>query len=347
MHYNTCMTEMKPNEWQLYGHDWAVAMLREHLKADNARHAYLFTGPGGIGKRTLALRFIQAMNCPNAPEPGTACMQPGCRTCRQINGMQHADLRIVQVPAGKSEIPIDQIRELQAFLMLAPYEAPYKVGLLVNFENATVQAQNALLKTLEEAPPRARILITADSAESLLATIVSRCEPLRLRPLAAGQVAGILAAESNLDPARAELIDHLAAGRIGYARSLAVDDTLLERRAEWIGDLLECQRSNLRKRFKIVEDSLPKKGDLARQRQTATEMLLVWQSFFRDMLLARTGAATPRMNIDFNDRIEAASTGCTIPQLESWMSACDQALERIEHYCNIRLVLENVVEGLR
>lgn len=341
------MTDILTNPWQLYGHDWAVDMLREHLRADNARHAYMFTGPGGIGKRTLALRFIQAMNCPNGPEPGQPCLQPTCRTCRQINDMQHADLRVIRVPDGKSEIPIDQVREMQAFMMLAPYEAPYKVGLLLNFQAATVQAQNALLKTLEEAPPRARILITADSAESLLETIVSRCEPLRLRPLPAGQVGRILTSEGTTDPAKAELIDHLAAGRIGYARSLAADENLLERRAEWINDLLECLRASLRRRFKIVEESLPKKGDLSRQRQTASEMLLVWQSVFRDMLISKAGAATPLMNIDFADPIAASAAGCSIAQIETWMSACDTALERIERYCNIRLVLENMVEGLR
>lgn len=332
------------NAWQILGHDWAIAMLREHLISGQARHAYLFTGPSGIGKRTLALRFIQGMNCPQPVAPGVACMQPTCRTCRQIWEMQHADLKIVRVPEGKSEIPIDMVRELQSFLMLAPYEAPYKVGLLLNFEQATVQSQNALLKILEEAPPRARLLITADSAESVLATIASRCELLRLRPLASGQVGRMLQRARDTTPEQADLIDHLAAGRYGFALRLLEDTQYLEYRQEVIPALLGRLLSSLRERFRLVEESLPVKGDLTRQREAADRLLLIWQSVFRDMLLCKAGNATGVQNIDFKTGIETAASRFDLSQIELLLSGCNLARERIDRYCNIRLVLEDLVE---
>jgi DNA polymerase-3 subunit delta' len=333
------------NQWHLLGHDWAVEMLSEHLRADMARHAYLITGPVGVGRRTLALRFIQGMNCPNRDFNGQACMQPTCRTCRQILDMQHPDLKVVRVPDGKSEILIDQVRELQSFVMLAPYEAPYKVGLLLNFEHATVQAQNALLKTLEEAPPRARLIITADSAESLLPTIVSRCEPMRLRPLPVDVLAGVMREAYHLDPEKAGLVDHLAAGRYGYAVSLCEDGAFLDRRREVLDELLPAFKASLRKRFKLVEDMLPRKGDLSRQRQVAREVLLIWQSFLRDVLITQAGASTPVMNVDYNEAIRRIASGTTIQWSERMIGECDLALERIDRYCNIRLVMETVVEG--
>lgn len=332
------------NSWHLLGHDWAVDMLREHLKSDQARHAYLFSGPTGVGRRTLALRFIQGMNCPNSSTPGQGCLLDTCRTCRQIMDMQHADLKVIRVPDGKSEILIDQVRELQAFLMLSPYEAPYKVGLLLNFERATVQAQNALLKTLEEAPPRARILLTSDSAESLLPTIVSRCEPLRLRPLPLGQIAASLISR-GVDGGQARLIDHLSAGRFGYAIQLTEDNTFIEKRAEVIGELIGGLQANLRKRFKLVEEALPKKGDLSHQRQEAREILLIWQSFFRDILLRQANSVTQIMNLDYTDEIDRLAARYTVHHIEGLISACDLGLERIDRYCNIRLVMESVVEG--
>jgi DNA polymerase III subunit delta' len=340
---DTMITTPTLNEWNLLGNDWAVTLLHEQLASNNARHAYLLTGPGGIGRRTLALRFIQGMNCPNIPSAGQPCMLDTCRTCRQIMDMQHPDLRVVRVPEGKSEILIDQIRELQSFLMLAPYESPFKVGLLLNFERATVQAQNALLKTLEEAPERARLLITADSAESLLPTIASRCESLRLRPLPIGETARALIAWQGLDPARAELIDHLAAGRYGYALHMLEDEAFLQQRADVLNELIAVLNKNIRSRFKMVEDLLPRKGEPSKQRKIARDTLLIWQSFFRDVLICQSGASTPLMNLDLQDSIFRIAAARDVSQSETMINACDVALERIDRYCNVRLVLESMV----
>ncbi len=333
------------NDWQIIGHTWAVQMLQEHLRSDQARHAYLISGPAGIGRRTLALRFIQAMNCPNITDSGQGCMQISCRTCRQIMEMTHPDLKILRVPAGKSEILIDQVRELQAFLMLAPYEAPYKVGLLLNFERATVQAQNALLKTLEEAPPRARILITVDSPESLLPTILSRCEPLRLRPLPQGKIAATIN-QTGITPEQARLIDHLSAGRYGYALQLLEEPEQVEERAEAIRSLSGCIPASLRKRFQLIEELLPKKGDLSSQRQQARMILQIWQSYFRDAILLKANQSERMMNQNLVVEVERITKVFSVAQLHRLVSNCDLALERIDRYCNLRLVLETFMEEL-
>ena len=98
--------------------------------------------------------------------------------------MQHIDLSVVQAEREGGILKVEQVRELQQTLSLMPYEAAYRVALLLRFQEANANAQNALLKTLEEAPARVVLLLTADSPESLLPTIASRCEVLRLRPLA-------------------------------------------------------------------------------------------------------------------------------------------------------------------
>ena len=98
--------------------------------------------------------------------------------------MQHPDLFIVERQDGDRDIKVDAVRALQHSLSLAPYEAPHRVAVLRDFENASNSAQNAMLKTLEEPPGRVVLLVTAESAEALLPTITSRCEVVRLRPLA-------------------------------------------------------------------------------------------------------------------------------------------------------------------
>ncbi|HNO95215.1 MAG TPA: hypothetical protein PKJ84_13665, partial [Anaerolineales bacterium] len=168
------------DNWNLLGHEWAVDMLRRHVARGEMRHAYLFAGAPGLGRRTLALRLAQALNCEKPVAPGEPCFV--CRTCKQIDAMQHPDLAIIQAVdedgVGKDggTLRVDQIREVQRTLNLKPYQSPFRVALFLRFHEANDNAANALLKTLEEAPTHAILLLTADNPEQLLPTINSRCE---------------------------------------------------------------------------------------------------------------------------------------------------------------------------
>ena len=144
----TACATIQRMDWDYVGNEWAVKMLKQQAAQDSTRHAYILAGPQGIGKRTLALRFIQALNCPKAEGNGEPCLE--CRSCRQIEAMQYSDMQVVEMLEDKSAIIIDQIRQVQQFLSLTAYESKAKTALLVNFQNANTQAQNALLKTLEE-----------------------------------------------------------------------------------------------------------------------------------------------------------------------------------------------------
>jgi DNA polymerase III delta prime subunit len=160
MDYNPAMA------WSILGHAWAIDLLRRHIRAGGVRHAYLFTGPDQVGKRTLAVAFAQALTCPEVPEPGEACGR--CRTCETMRAGTHPDLSIVRLVPGDSEIKIDQVRELQRQLALTPRQAARRVALLVDFDAANESAQNALLKTLEEPAEKVVLLLTAGSSAGLL-----------------------------------------------------------------------------------------------------------------------------------------------------------------------------------
>src|SRR5512139_884062 len=220
--------------WNLVGHEWAVEMLKKHVAEGATRHAYLFAGPPGLGRRTLALRFAQALNCQTPVEAGVPCGE--CRDCRQIAAMQHADLTVIQADAEGGTLKVDQIREARRSLTLKPYQAKYRVALFLRFQEANDNAANALLKTLEEAPSYAVLILTADNPEQLLPTIVSRCEVLRLRPL---NIEGIQRAleSRGVESGRAKLVAHISGGRFGYALRLLENESLLEKRQERLNDL--------------------------------------------------------------------------------------------------------------
>jgi len=202
-------------EWMIHGHEWAAQILQKHITQDNVRHAYLLSGAPGIGRRSLAIRFAQALNCTQPPAPGEPCGE--CRLCKQIAKMQQADLTITQSLDDVRTIKVEQIRDLQGSLSLAPYEARYRIALLPNFQEATPNAQNALLKTLEEAPPKVILILTADSVENLLPTIVSRCEILRLRPLPMDVCTAALQKNWQISAEMANELAHLTSGKIGQA----------------------------------------------------------------------------------------------------------------------------------
>ncbi|HXQ34622.1 MAG TPA: DNA polymerase III subunit, partial [Anaerolineales bacterium] len=214
------------SNWNLVGHEWAVDMLKKHV-VNGPRHAYLLAGPPGLGRRSLALRFAQALNCQTPVDSGIPCGH--CRDCKHIQAMQYADLTIVQAESEGGIIKVDQIREARRMLTLKPYMAKYRVALFLRFQEANENAANALLKTLEEAPSYVVLVLTADNPEQLLPTIVSRCEVLRLRPLPIEDVQRELETR-GLETDRANLFAHISGGRIGYAMRLIENESLLDKR---------------------------------------------------------------------------------------------------------------------
>src|SRR5512143_726564 len=252
---------MITENWDLIGHEWAVDMLKKHVVHGTARHAYLFAGPPGIGRRTLALRFAQALNCQSPTAPGIPCGE--CRNCKQIAAMQYPDLTIVQADTEGGMIKVDQIRDARRALTLKPYAANYRVALFLRFQEANDSASNALLKTLEEAPAYAVLILTADNPEQLLPTIVSRCEVLRLRPLKIEEIQQALE-DKGFETNQSKLIAHISGGRPGYARRLVQDDLLLEKREERLNDMLTMLPASRVEKFKYA-DLLSKDKDTMRQ----------------------------------------------------------------------------------
>jgi DNA polymerase-3 subunit delta' len=325
---------MMNNRWNLTGNEWAVEMLRQQIAHDTTRHAYLFTGPSGVGRRTLALRLASALNCTQPIEPGIPCGGT-CRDCRQIEAMQHPDLTIVQAEKEGGTLKVDQVREARRTLMFKPYQSRYRVTVFLRFQEANDSASNALLKILEEAPSYVVLALTADHPEQLLPTIVSRCEVVRLHPLQLEEVESVLAGRgAKQDQAR--LIAHVSGGRPGYAIRLLNDPAALGFREERLNDAQSLTAAGRVDKFTYAEK-------LAKDKDTMRNVLLLWLSYWRDVLLCAGGSSSPLANIDRAKEIKSMAAHIPLHEARRVAAELDNSLSQLEANVNPRLLAEVIL----
>lgn len=212
------------------GHAKSIDFLRQAVRADRLAHAWIFTGPAGVGKAAVAFAFAAWLQC----EVGGDDACGDCAACRQVRAGSHADVKWLQVESGKREIGVDRAREIKKFAQLAPLYGRMKVAIVDEAHRLSVAAQNALLKTLEDPPGRSVLILVTDNADMLLATIRSRCQRRAFAPLSAADVAAVLVEAHGMTAAAAERLAQLCEGSPGRAielqASLGEGGSLL---AEW------------------------------------------------------------------------------------------------------------------
>ena len=193
-------------------------------------HAWLFTGPPGSGRSVAARAFAAALQCETA-----GCGH--CAACEQARGGHHPDVAVI-VPEGLS-LKVDEARQIIVRSSRAPTRGRWQVTLIEDADRLTDQAANALLKAIEEPPPRSVLLLSAPGVDDLLPTIRSRCRLVRLGTPSAAAVAQVLVERDDVDAAMASFAARAAQGHIGRARRLATDEQARRERR----DVLSLPRS--------------------------------------------------------------------------------------------------------
>jgi DNA polymerase-3 subunit delta' len=269
----------------LVGQDEAVLRLQRLAEGDRVPHALLFEGPDGVGKRTAAELFVTARLCHERPAPHLACGR--CGSCRKIQEGTHADLTRVE-PSGRN-IKVAEVRSAERALRLVPLEGQAKAVIIDGADRMTPEAQNALLKTLEEPPGESLLILVAHRPRALLPTVLSRCQRLRFRPLAAETIARQL---GEAEAPESRLRASLAQGSLG--RAAALDGETL---VGWRDDVAQLDR-RLRPGSASAEDALSAAAELAQERGEMARKLDLWLLWLRDQLLVAIGSADAPANRD-------------------------------------------------
>ncbi|MDQ7024326.1 MAG: DNA polymerase III subunit [Anaerolineae bacterium] len=329
------MTQNDKQNWPVWGHDWAVDFLQRSVANKRNRHAYLITGSRQVGKMQLALTFAMVLNCTHDDERLRPCMQ--CRSCKLIDSGNHPDMLFSQTDEKSGALKIDAIRDVMRLIALKPFSSRYRVAIFDDFDAAQNRAQDALLKTLEEPPSHAVLIVLAESSENIMPTITSRCQLIPLRHVSQSAVQQYLEMH-GADEERATLLARLSNGRIGWALTALRDETVMAERDDILNKLRDVIRGNRVRRFEIAHE-LEKIG---RKDKTDLRYLLeMWQTYWRDVLLLAQGNPVKPCNSDRLKEIEQLVQRIQVDDaLKALQATRSMLMETLKTNANMRMAFE-------
>lgn len=314
----------------IIGHDRVKEHLQKAIEYHKVSHAYILSGEEGMGRKTLAKAFAMTLLCERSDkEP---CME--CHACKQILSGNHPD--VIWVTHEKpSSIGVDDIRtQINDTISIKPYSSSYKLYLVDEAEKMTVQAQNALLKTIEEPPAYAVIVLMTTNQETFLPTILSRCIQLKLRPLKNYVVSDYLTKTLGVPEEKANIYAAFARGNLGKAIQISTSEEF---------SLLFQQVLTLLKNIKEMDiamllDSIRK---LQEDHLDLKECLDFMQLWYRDILMFKV---TKDINtLIFKEEYSVVSGLCqksSYEGLETILNAIEKAKARLDANVNTDLALE-------
>ena len=328
------------------GVDPLVLELRKSLEDKRFPHAFLFTGPEGVGKRTFANKLAQALLCERVPE---AKLDPCevCPACLQVKNGAHPDLLTVGRPDDKQELPIAVIRQLCADLGLSPMRGSRRVAIVDDADDMNDEAANAFLKTLEEPPVGSVLIMVGTSPEGQLDTVVSRCRVVRFRPLSEPDLAAILLEQgvaSNEE--EAERLAKLGDGSVSRAKGLANPSLAHFRRLliDEIADLRGFNPSAVAVKIGAFVEEAGKENVVKRERARLLAGELA--AFFRGVLWSTAGLQPPSQDPD--DHKAAVDLATALPPEDVFLLAerCLDADYQIQRNAYMPLILESLMRDL-
>ena len=349
----------------LIGQEHASRFLSAVITQGRPSHAYLFLGPRGVGKMAAALKLAAALCCEES-----GCGR--CSSCEKAGRGSHPDIQIVR-PAGLF-IMVDQVRALNRSLSLRPSESRARVFVFPEAEAFNAESANAFLKSLEEPPPFVYFILLSTSEDRVLATLASRCQPLRFGPVPAPLIEKYLSENCRVRPGEADAYARIAGGSLDLAVRLCQDEKLARRRQSYIriGESLAAGAGEGAAAQMVSEISAaaqkaaapagdatpaqelpegfitaPKKRQeedarrrrSAAQRQELAFCLEVLESWFRDMMAAAAGAGEAVLNKDYELELEDRTLPSKLRNYQRAVEAIQAARAKLGYNIDVELAL--------
>ena len=325
---------------EIIGQNSIIEHLSNALRTGNVSHAYILCGDTGTGRKSIANAFAAALQCEDLQwEDGLPKPCGKCLSCLQAESGNQPDI-ITVLHEKPASIGVDEIRRMRSDIQIRPYANPHKVYIIPDAEKMTVQAQNAILKTLEEPPAYAVLILIASGTETFLPTILSRCVLLRTKAVSEGEIEKFLKnSESGADSGNIHLAARFAGGSPGRALQLMRDEEFIALRDRTIELLRGLKGTDIGSISAFVSElEAPRREDFM-------NMVLMW---YRDVLVYReTGAAD---NLIFGDDLQyiiEAADALSAEALGRIADVIDEAARRLNSNAAADAVLETMLLRIR
>lgn len=344
------------------GHPGALVHVERAIDGGRPPHALLLLGPERIGKTTLALDLAAGLLCLAADPADRPCRD--CAACRKVDHGNHPDVHRLAPEGAGQQIRVGQVQALAAELALLPLEGRFRIAILEGAHRLNVDAQNALLKTLEEPPPAVVIVLCADDAPALLPTVASRCMRIRMSPVGSEVIGRLLAEAGAADSARGAALGRLAGGRPGIAIALAAQPEATLVQARLAGALLDLltadRRQRLAAQLALVEDGgalaaaasgsaddpIAAKPDRSRRispaerRAAVGQVIAVWREVARDLAIAARGGRREIRQHELLDDLVRSAALVEPAAVVRFLGRIEAASRALDAYANPELALD-------
>ncbi len=316
---------------EIIGQEQIKEQLKGAIAQDKVSHAYLIHGETRSGKEFVAKIFAQALQCGEMKD-GEPCQE--CRSCKQAMSGNHPDIIAVSHDMPNT-IGVDDVRDkINNTVLIKPYSSRYKIYIIENAEKMTAQAQNALLKTLEEPPAYAVFLLLTASMEAMLPTIVSRCVVLHMKPVQDEEMRRYLMRDLKVPDYRAEICVAFARGNVGRAKALASNEDFDKIRQATLSLMKNIYDMDTAEVMEAI-------GDIKKDGLDIGDYLDIMSVWYRDVLLFK---ATHDMNhLIFRDEIQSIkkiAQHSDYEGIEEVIDALEKAKSRLASKVNLELTIE-------
>lgn len=318
----------------LLGNERIKEYFERTLANGQISHAYILTGEAGMGRKTLAKAFAMTLLCEKnagGAKVGEPCGT--CHSCIQFLSDNHPD--VIYVTHEKESIGVDDIREqLNGTVAVKPYSSAHKIYIVDDAELMTAQAQNALLKTLEEPPAYVVILLLTTRADSFLPTILSRCITLKLKPLYDRVIREYLTDRLKVGKSEADICTAFARGNLGRAIALASSDDFARLRRQVTSLLRNVYSMSLVQLVEVLKQWKEEKLDI-------NECLDFMQLWYRDVLLFKATQDTAEFIFkDEYKTIREIAARSSFNGIEEILEGIERARRRLAANVNFELTME-------